>query len=63
MPVKFEQSGALKEGTKRLSPCAFANTVRLRQGVHPWPLELDSSNGPFFFLLGLHLWHMEIPRL
>ena len=47
MPIKFEQSSALKEGTKRPSPCAFAHTVHLRQGAHPWPLELDPGRASF----------------
>lgn len=42
MPIKFEQSSTLKK-TERLSPCAFADTVHLRQGAHPWLLELDSG--------------------
>ena len=44
MPIKFEQSSALKEGTKRLSLCAFADTIHPRLGAHPWPLELDSGS-------------------
>ena len=40
MEIKFEQSSALKEGTKRLSPCASADTVHpLRNTLR---LELDS---------------------
>jgi len=34
MPIKFEQSIILKEGTKRLSPCTFDEAVPLLQGVH-----------------------------
>ena len=29
--------------TKRLSPCAFTDNIHLRQGAHPWLLELDSG--------------------
>jgi len=59
MPIKSEQSGALKEGTKRLSPCAFANTVHPRQGAHPWLLELDSGRltGRSHHLSGLRIQH------
>ena len=34
MPIKFEQSITLKEGKKRLSPCAFTNAITLFWGVH-----------------------------
>ena len=33
MPIKFEQSSAVKEGTKRLSPCAPADTVHSRRNT------------------------------
>ena len=39
MLIAFEQSSALKEGTKRLSPCAL---LTLSIGT-PWLLELDSG--------------------
>jgi len=43
MAIKFEPSSALKEETKRLSPCAYADAVHLLQGkCTPWLLELDS---------------------
>jgi len=46
MPIKFEQSSALKEGTKRLSPCTYADAIYLLQGkCTPWPPELDSGIG------------------
>lgn len=34
MPITFEQFSTLKQGTKRLSPGASANTIHSRQGVH-----------------------------
>ena len=34
MPIKFEQFSALKEGTKRLFPCASTSAVPLLQGVN-----------------------------
>ena len=45
MPIKFEQSSTLKEGTKRLSPCASANTI------HPRRNTLAAAAG---------LWHYRI---
>ena len=44
MPIKFEQFSALKEGTKRLSLCSFAEAVHLLRGkCTPWPPELASG--------------------
>ena len=50
MPIKVEQSSALKEGTKRLSPCTFTDAVHLLRGcvlpgLRSWPPAL--SNLPF----------------
>ena len=46
MPIKFEQSRALKEGTKRLSPYVHSPTPCPSPiGMYtPWPPELASSN-------------------
>ena len=45
MPIKFEQSSVLKEGTKRLSPCAYCRHSSLPfgkkctlPGHRSWPL-------------------------
>ena len=48
MPIKFEQSSALKEGTKRLSPCAYANanpllSGRALPGCQSWPLAIHND--------------------
>ena len=42
MPIKFEQSSILKEGTKWLFMCTYTDTVHLLQctlpGCWSWPL-------------------------
>ena len=50
MPIKFEQSSALKEGTKRLSPYVHSPTPCPSPiGMYtPWPLELASGTVSFW---------------
>ena len=48
MPIKFEQSSALKEGTKRLSLLQKPTSVPLlwEKVYTPWPPELASGKCP-----------------
>ena len=54
MPIKFEQFSTLKEGTKRLSPCAIADASPLLSGCAlpgswRWPLALFFFPPPKFY--------------
>jgi len=59
MPIKFEQSSALKEGTKRLSPLQKLMSVPLlwEKVYTPWPQELSLATGAPLWCSRLRTWY------
>ena len=67
------QNGVIAAGLHHSSHKARSLTHRARPGIEPacsWMLVRFVSTEPqqelpftIFFFLGLHLWHMEVPRL